>query len=82
MAKGIQELPKVSPGLLCLTLLRPAGEPPPKQPYGHFLGGLPAGWAACDRFGPFWIPLAVRICFYEYDIESRPNKVGKTRESG
>jgi hypothetical protein len=45
--------------LPCPTLLRPAGGPPPKWPYGCFGGGSPAGRAACGRLLPPWIPHAV-----------------------
>jgi hypothetical protein len=65
---------KFHPGLPCPTLLRPAGGLPPKWPYSHFWGGLPAvvfyplgyptsygpGSCAPDRlsFGIDHIPLA------------------------
>jgi hypothetical protein len=61
MARGGHRLPKVSPGPPCLTLLRPAGGPPPKRPYGHFRGSPPAGRAACSRLLPPWKPHAVRL---------------------
>jgi hypothetical protein len=38
--------PMFHPGLPCLTLLRPAGGPPLKRPYGRFRDGLPAERAA------------------------------------
>ena len=42
----------VSPGLPCPTLLRPAGRPPLKQPYGRFRSGLPTGLVACSHLLP------------------------------
>jgi hypothetical protein len=50
---------KLHPGPPCPTLLRPAGGSPMKQPYGHFMGGLPAGWPACGC--P--LPHVVRLSF-------------------
>jgi hypothetical protein len=41
---------KFHPGLPCLTLLRPAS---------RFWGGAPAGWAACSRLLPSWIPRTI-----------------------
>jgi len=44
----------------CPTLIRPAGEPPPKRPYGR-LGGVPlTGRVACGRLLPPWILLPAR----------------------
>jgi hypothetical protein len=45
----------------CLTLLRPAGAPPLKQPYVHFTGSPPAGQAACGHLLPLWTPHAIRL---------------------
>jgi hypothetical protein len=45
----------------CPTLLWPAGGPPLKQPYGHFRGSPPAGWATCSRVLPLWTPHIVRL---------------------
>jgi hypothetical protein len=51
---------KFHAGPPCPTLIRPAGGPLPKRPYGRLGGGPPAGQAACDRLLPPWIPHAVR----------------------
>jgi hypothetical protein len=42
----------------CPTILNPAGEPPLKQRYSHFRGGLPAG-VTRGSFLPLWIPHVV-----------------------
>jgi hypothetical protein len=55
---------KFHPRPLSPTLLRPAGGPPLKRPYGCFLGGPPTGPAACDCLLPLWTPLAVRLCIH------------------
>jgi hypothetical protein len=44
------------------TLIRPAGRPPPKRPYGRLGGGPPTGRAACGHLLPPWIPLPVQAC--------------------
>jgi hypothetical protein len=57
---------KFHPGLPCPTLLRPAGGPPPKQPYGRFWGGLRPSSTPLDtprRMGP--LKTTVRICVEE-----------------
>jgi hypothetical protein len=46
-------------GPLSPTLLRPAGGPPLKWPYGRFR----AGQAAKSCLLPFWTPHAVCLCF-------------------
>jgi hypothetical protein len=46
---------KFFPGPPCLTILRPAGGPTLKRPYGCFRGGLPAGWPTAV-FYPFGHP--------------------------
>jgi hypothetical protein len=51
---------KFYPGPPCLTLLRPAGGPPLKRPYGRFKGFPLAGQAACARLLPIWTTHAVR----------------------
>jgi hypothetical protein len=43
---------KFHPGPPSPTLLYPVGGPPPKR------GGSPAGWPACGRLLPPWIPYA------------------------
>jgi hypothetical protein len=45
---------KFHPGPPCLTLLCPAGGPPPKWPYSRLRGGLPAGRVACSRLLSPW----------------------------
>jgi hypothetical protein len=40
-------------------VLRPAGGPFLKRPYGQFRDGLPVGRVACGRLIPFWTPRAV-----------------------
>jgi hypothetical protein len=40
--------------LPCPTLLRPAGGPPLKQPYGRVRGGPPTGGSACGYLLPLW----------------------------
>jgi hypothetical protein len=45
----------------CFTLLRPAGVPTLKQPYGRFRDGQLAGRSACGCFLPLWTPHAVRL---------------------
>jgi hypothetical protein len=52
---------KYSSGLSCLTFLCPVGGPSLKQPYSHFMSGLPAERAACSLLSP-WTPHAVRPC--------------------
>jgi hypothetical protein len=52
---------KFHPGPTCLTLLRPAGEPPLKRPYRCFRGGLPTKRKACGRLLPPWTTHAVRL---------------------
>jgi hypothetical protein len=52
---------KSHPGLLCFTLLSPAGRPPVKRLYGCFKGGLPAWQAVCGRLLPLWTPHPVRL---------------------
>jgi hypothetical protein len=52
---------KFHPGLLCPSLLHPAGWPTPKQPDGRFGGGLLAGQVACGCLRPFWTLHAVRL---------------------
>jgi hypothetical protein len=49
------------PGPPCFTLLRPAGGPPLKQPYGCFRRGLPAGRKACGHLLLLWTPYAGRL---------------------
>jgi hypothetical protein len=56
IARGGHGLPKVSPGLPCVTLLRPAGRPPLKQPYGYFRGDRPIGQASAAVFNPLDTP--------------------------
>jgi hypothetical protein len=53
---------KFHPGPPCPTLLRPAGGPPPKRPYGHLGVCPPAGRAACGCLLSPWTPLTVRAC--------------------
>jgi hypothetical protein len=48
----------------CLTLLRPAGRPPLKQPYGGFRGGPPTGRAAYGHLLPLGTPYPVRLCLH------------------
>jgi hypothetical protein len=46
----------------CPTLLRPAGGPSLKRPYGCFRDGPPAGRVACGCLLPLCTPHAVRPC--------------------
>jgi hypothetical protein len=61
---------KFHPAPPCPILLRPAGGPPPKRPYGRLGVGPPIGQAACGRLLPPWIPFLVRACLP--DPGSRP----------
>jgi hypothetical protein len=47
---------KFHPGPPCPTILRPAGKPPLKRPYGCFRDDPPAGQAACSYLLPLWTP--------------------------
>jgi hypothetical protein len=71
MARGGHGLPEVCPGL---TLPRPMGRPPLKQPYGRSSGGQPTGHAACGRLLPTWIPHAVRLCHLRLFIYDSTHK--------
>jgi hypothetical protein len=62
MAGGGHGLTVVLPGPPCPALLRPAGGPPLKGPYGRYRGGLPCLQAACIRLLPLWAPHAIRLC--------------------
>jgi hypothetical protein len=53
---------KFHPCSLCPTLLRPAGGPLLKRPYGRLRGDPPTGQVGCGYHLPFWTPHTVRLC--------------------
>jgi hypothetical protein len=52
---------KFHSGPPCPTLLRPAGGPPLKRPYGRFMADPPAGQAACSSLLSLWTPYALAL---------------------